>query len=639
MSFTEIVHPVLETDSRLTSTPSYFASVKSTPQSIAQNVYPSNSQSNSNSHLWNLQTPSVDVVINRNFIVEADIKLRLNFPGATAGPFNDASARFIQFHGRNNGLCSFPLNRLCNTMTLTMNNLSTTVNSNEVLTELSHMYSEEDLLAMSGTANCPDYLALYNGIRLIESVTQGPPQPEYQFTHTGFLDNSNVPNILGNYFNSSIKGKLKGNSTNVQIVSITPVDNSNTLVDVVFRVRENLIGLSPLTSGADAYNHTRGMMGVTNIQLQMVFGDANRLYRSARHQEGTTFVGECSNSTLLSVENARLFITYYSLKPSQLPNPRNAIPYYQINRYYSNETEDIAGASQSTIQSPNIQLSVIPDVVLLTVEPLQYSGQETSTQQQSKWAGDWAATIENVALQFNNQNGILSNASKYDLWNMSKCSFPLQEWHDFNGSVPYVEYLQNVDGNGEVRDNGLGDFTFVRGLYPMAHCHLALRFGTDIPIPQEFLSVGSLGAFNFSAQVKFKNQITNPNATTEYPWKEVGAKFRLKLTFITKGAIVNELGSSSLLTGFFSKEMVMSVIGSEHHGVSSKQLQSFIGRGKMDMEGAGIFDWIVDNTVGRIPVVGGIGSKIAKSLNPFGGGISGGGISGGAQHMLDKYKL
>lgn len=632
MSFAEIVHPVLETDSRLTSTPTFLAQVKSTPQSIAQNVYPSNSQSNSNSHLWNIQTPSTDVMINRNFIVEADLKLRLNFPQGAGVP-NDAQALFSRYHGRSNGLCSFPLNRLCQTMTLTMNNLNTTINSSEVLNELVHMFDEDDLVAMSGTAYCPDYLAVYAGIQRIESEPIANPPVFYEFTRAG-LD-SGIPNILGNYFNSSIKGKLKGNSTSVQVVSVTPVAGSDLLVDVVFRVREPLIGLSPLTAGADAYSHTRGMMGITNLQLQMVFGNASRLYRSGKKDLADTPPGEVNQCTLLAVENARLFITYYSLKPSQLPNPRNVIPYYQVTRFYSNDTGLLAFNASSTLQSPNLQLNVIPDVVILSVEPINYAGTLPATAQQNAFfAGDWSASIENVSIQFNNQNGILSNASKYDLWNMSKCSFPLQEWQDYNGELGYTD-VSPVLVNTRVAN--FGQFNYVRSVWPSAHCALALRFGNDIPIPQEFLSVGSLGSFNFSAQVKFRNQIGLID--------EITTNFRLKLTIITRGCISNELGSSGLNTGFFNKEQIMSVIGSEHHGVSSKHLAKFIGRGKMDLEGSGVWDFLVDNTVGRIPVVGGIGSSILKGLGVSGGGISGGGISGGgisggaAQNILDRYKL
>lgn len=634
MSFTDIIRPVLETDSRLVSSPEYFASVKSTPQSIAQNVYPSNSQSNANSHLWNIQTPSTDVMINRNFIVEADISLRLTFPNATIGATTNALARFNQFHGRNNGLCAFPFNRLCNTQTLTMNSFNTTVNSNDCLSELIHMYDEDDLIAMSGTANCPDYLALYNGIRTL--LSDSNPALPLQYTHTGPLDNGNIPNILGNYFNSSIKSKLKGNSTNVEVVSATLVNDTN--VDVVFRVRENFIGLSPLTSGAEASSHLRGMMGITNLQLTVVFnGNANRLYRSARYQQNALgSVGECSSSTLNSVSNAKLLITYYSLKPSQLPNPRNVIPYYQVNTFYSNETGAVAGGADRTLQAPNLQLSVIPDLVVFSVEPLNYTQTETTTQQNSKWAGDWVATINNVSIQFNNQNGILSNAQKIDLWNMSRCSFPNQEWHDFNGKMPYVDYDQILNA-GVVQSYGA--MTFRRGEWPSAHCHLALRFGEDIPIPQEYLSVGSLGSFNFSAQVNFTNQITNGNDPNLRPWYDVGANFRLKVMIISLGAISNELGTTGVTTGFFTKQMVMSVIGSETHGVSSRQLKSFIGKGKMDMEGEGIFDWVIDNTISRVPVVGGLVGSVAKKLNPFGAGTSGGGISGGAQHVLDKYRL
>jgi hypothetical protein len=632
MSIQEVIHPVLKTDSRIVSTPTYFADVYSTPQSIAQNIYPSNSNNNANSHLFNIQTPSTDVMINRNFIIEAEIKLRLQ-----TGAGSTATDIFNTFYGQSLALSSFPLNRLCNTQTLTMNNLNTTVNSVEILNELVHLFDEDDLVAMSGTSNCPDYMAIYDGPKIVKD--NSAQENIYALYHNN-LPNG-LPNSLGNYFNSKVKSKLQGNATNVEVVSVTAVQGVATQCDVVFRVREPLLGLSPLTAGEDAYSKTRGMMGITNLQLTMNFNNGSRVMRSARYSPDAAEDNYVVSCVLQDISNARLFITYYSLKPSQLPNPRNCLPYYSFNQIYSTETGLKAEGSVSSVQSPNIQLSVIPDLILLSVEPLNYTGIITANQNEARWAGDWAASINSVSIQFNNQNGILSNASKFDLWNMSRCTYPLQEWSDYNGSFEYLDSTLVLNANPA--QTPYGNFTYERRRWPSAHCHLALKFGEHISIPQEFLAPGSLGSFNFSVNVNFTNQASNGgNNVGGAPktWHGLNTNFRLKMIFITKGSIINELGSSTQLIGFFNSQMVLSAVSDNNHGVSSRTLSKYIGKGKMDMEGEGLFDWVIDNTVGRIPVIGGVASSVAKKIVPFGSGTSGGGLSGGgASNILDKYKL
>jgi hypothetical protein len=148
---------------------------------------------------------------------------------------------------------------------------------------------------------------------------------------------------------------------------------------------------------------------------------------------------------------------------------------------------------------------------------------------------DYSLPISSINVTFGGNSGILNSAQPQSLWQMSVRNGSNQSWAEFSGKV-------QIGGNA------------VNTCGPV----LALSFGRDIPITDPFVAPCSLGNFAFQIKVDGTNTSAENFGGTNQNLLE------LFLVFVHPGIFVNELSTSSMVTGFIDKSTVEKVSGEEH---------------------------------------------------------------------------
>jgi hypothetical protein len=155
--------------------------------------------------------------------------------------------------------------------------------------------------------------------------------------------------------------------------------------------------------------------------------------------------------------------------------------------------------------------------------------------------------IKSLNVNFNNQAGLLSSASPEQLWRLSQKNASNQTWLEFVGQASGVS------------ENSLGGSIATTGSV------LALSPAMDFSLP-DFLSSGSLGQYQFQAEVQVYNQ--GPNLGV--------GDIELVCLFVNSGILQTEMGMSSLYTGLLDKSLVLSTKDSSEE---TKYANRVIGAG------------------------------------------------------------
>jgi len=208
-----------------------------------------------------------------------------------------------------------------------------------------------------------------------------------------------------------------------------------------------------------------------------------------------------------------------------------------------------AGATQ-TITSSNLQINQIPDLFLINVRiPMsQQTVQNTSS----------FFTINNISINLNNQSGLLSSASKYDLWRMSMKNGSSQSWEEFNGSALKAYVSQPTASAKLVATTG---------------SLLVINPAYDLSLP-DYISSGSLGNYNF----QFQCSVTN--------LYDVSIQPEIIITCVNSGIFTTQQGVSAAYTGILTKEMVLSAKSSQQaSAMMSEEVSRKVG-GKLDQHNA-----------------------------------------------------
>lgn len=312
---------------------------------------------------------------------------------------------------------SLPLASIIETIQLSINNTTVTLNCADVIHALAHFGSDEKVKngAYSTTPNMKDasqdYNDLYGSIR---SPLQG--------------------------YGDSIEGAVetRGGYNFYEIVT-NPVGN----------------GVNPVTATIDCYfceplyisplhwgnKEASGFFNVNtmDITLNFISNAANRLWSHAgllggvaNHITSSSFVigGQTNGPTLTRFPGCNMppliHAKYITPQESQLLGPNMALtyPYYDVQRYVTSQgtvTDNVAHQYNSN----NIQLSSIPNRILI------YMRRANSELYSNPEYTDTYFQINAINIQFLNKSGLLASASMQQLYQMSRrngCNMSFEEW-------------------------------------------------------------------------------------------------------------------------------------------------------------------------------------------------------------------
>jgi hypothetical protein len=517
--------------------------VKSGGSQVTYQRFPSTSASNS-SLIFNVQVPSENVVIGRDVLVSTGLTFTVACGGAgITVPDGDPLFKI----GNDFSLQAFPLNSLLTTATVQINNTTCSINMKDVLPSLLRMNDSRELYRWNSTTpSLPDqaYGSYADAVGAFNN-------PMASYSNASY----DVDQVPRGGFPLVVKTWYIGNAE--QAPGSNPVGNG--VADTSYRVvlqttiAEPLF-LSPFIFGNPEYNQ-QGFLGINNMAFTLnVDSTASRLVSSIPitaggyvtgvtlgAPDGTIVFSSTSVGGITGVSAPALLFKFLSTQPSDLIQTKNIVPYMDFPRYLtaSANNPQVATGASPTLTTSNLQINQIPDLFIINVRiPMA---------EQTIFDPMGFLAIRGISINLNNQSGLLSSASTYDLWKMSVKNGSTQSWAEFSGQAQ------------------VSDATLVNGvLVPTTGSLLVINPAYDLSLP-DYISCGSLGNYNFQANIQIYNQLRSMRP-------------EIVVTCVNSGIFTTQQGVSAIYTGILTKEMVLSAKSSgQASAVHSAECERMIG--------------------------------------------------------------
>jgi hypothetical protein len=382
---------------------------------------------NASQHLFQINVPSQNVYIDRavDWTSEVFLKLTVAKADATEAPVVNAP---MYIFGADGALCPFPLTQMCNTITATINDSTVTVNVGDILPELLRL---TDYKPNRIRRTCPSFLDIYSkyndGTGTINNPLSGyGDATAFDDVKNGafeivFTDPSGNPLVttgtVGAPTTPAYAG-LAGASTYNAIGGVPVFANTTAGLSydlyIKFRSVEKLV-VSPFIWADSLEDESTGLLGITNIQVQCNIAGPQRVIRSATNGPSAMAVTDVVFNTTATgglgggtspFQGSQLRVVYLT-PPLGLPLPEvNMVPYMEYPRYISSGYRQLAPGAKDTLQSQNVVLPCVPDLIYIYARPQNY----LNTQ------GDFHLPITNFSLNFDNFSGLMSSFSQEQLY-------------------------------------------------------------------------------------------------------------------------------------------------------------------------------------------------------------------------------
>jgi hypothetical protein len=570
---------VLISDSRLDISDDVTFGVQSNAAQSTYQAFTANSISTS-SVSFNIQVPSENIVIDREVYIKSKVttKLSLSMPNA------DCAAAPVQVlsYGASEAFQAYPLNSLFLTTQATINNTSTSENTQDIMAMLTQMYDKRDISrfnSMTPTLGDNTFASFQDSAGSSSNVLSGALNQGMDKNFSGRASHPISMVVSHDYLAAPIGNVPAVQTNDDSLTALAGSTNNVWTVYITGTFTEPFLALSPFLNVTPEHERS-GLMGINNMSLVLnIDSSCKRLFSTAQSQiVDDKLMPKYINSISLALPNGQcglqdtqLLMNFLSMTPEQmakLSSPKNVVPYVTYPRYLSNSASggSIPAGSSSTITSQSVQLSMIPDKILICARvPMS---QQTIAHSNSFLAP------ENISVTFNNASGLLSTATQQDLF--SKISYVNgsgQTWGEFSGLLG----VHSADGKGAVQC-GLGGV-------------LILDPSADFGLPP-YLSASSLGQFQFQFTMTVKNGYEYPVAP------------EIVIITVNSGVFSTVSGTSQIFTGMLTKDAVLSAKSSDAK-VSSGEFERLVG-GKQS---------VFKNRI--------------RGAGMSGGGSSGGGMSGG----------
>jgi len=339
---------------------------------------------------------------------------------------------------------AFPLSNITQNVTLTLGNASFSTNLNSYFRALTRYHNpvEQRNLNQSMTPSMLD--------QNFEYVSAVGDEYQWQYSPRNPLG-AVIDNVQEEPRGSFVGCKIITNTANQAIVEMF-------VVEPIF--------LSPLTFARDDVQVS--LIGLGTIQVQYTFGS-----RSGPIADGLWSIGrDPTLSTIQNVAVETLNVTSFwnYLTPSlTMSIPRELTYSYNEPTNYITAFNAPINPGQSQILNFNsVQFSAVPQLCYIYIPERDSDTSYEST--------DTFLEIQSITCTFQNNDGLLSSCSQYDLYQISarhNCNMSFRQWTTNVGSV------------------------------------LCLEYGLDIPLPDN-LAPGVRSLINWSFQVTVRNQQNRP---------------------------------------------------------------------------------------------------------------------------------
>ncbi len=403
---------------------------------------------------------------------------------------------------------AYPLSSNMNTLQIDLNNTSFSINMSDTIQALLRYHN-------------PDYLA--DGDM---SLTPSKMDNTQQYSDT---TNSNF-NPLASVVDSGLSQGSNGRGAFPlvsQVNNISTGIGNDTTAQQVFNFCEDLF-LSPMLFGTTCQES--GFIGLQTFQLTINW--LNDLSRMISHNPAvSTF-----SSIIVTLGQPTLLFRYITPSPlEKIPRFKN-YPYYEIQRYPTDANSAIASGASVILSSSNIQLNSIPRMMYIFARKRNSDLTNLDT--------DTFLSIEKVSINWANNSGLLSNATKRDLYEMSKkngCNLNWRAWSGENTFFNSGGTVQQINGVGSV---------------------LAVEFGTDLAV-----GIDEAPGLNGTYQLQMEVNLTNRSANSVTP--------TLYVVVSNEGVFTIENNSAYSQVGVISRQDVLNA--QKQKGINYNDLRYMAG--------------------------------------------------------------
>jgi hypothetical protein len=499
---------------------------------------------------FNVYVPSENVFVDRKMLWSSNVFMSMTCTLSNVPTVGES----IVVPGRDFALAMLPLNSLCSTISATVNDTTSVINSQDVMYPILRLADNKRNRLVRNAPTMLDKYANYNDA----FGTLSNPLAGYE----GMTDYDNVPNGATPFLEfTTPDGTALGNASpafpagtgyaaaTYNAVNGVPVAADGTLVHIIyfrFRSTEPIV-LSPFVF-ADEYEWDTGLFGLNNIQLIMNLQGAAGVSRVVRQcaRQGRALSNVQFNTAAGNVIQQAV-VNVQFLTPSldvPLP-PKSCVPYMEFPRYISQASASISAGGYGQIQSQTITLPSIPDLLIIYAKPSAIGKNDGENYLPLATRND--GVNNPLSVNFDNFSGLLSSHTTEQLYNMSVK----------NGLC--MDYASFV-GLGKSAGGSYGAIT-AGGSYPAGTPNYAVRQqGQNVPLvgsilvlkPSQDITLQSGQAPSLVGNFTLQFNLTVRN-NTEAPQTP-----QLFVIAANSGFFESIRGSSRIIKGVLSEQDIIS---------------------------------------------------------------------------------
>jgi hypothetical protein len=485
-------------------------------------------------HTFQIYVPSENVFADRALEWSSYAYVQVQVSTTNPVPANQP----VRVLGQDMALTAFPLNSLITTLQATINDTTTTINSEDVLKHVLRLTDyKENRLQRTCPTQLDSYLSYADGngsvntpLGSYSSQTAHDITPNGAYPYVVFTDSAGAP-LVGS-------GNYVFNAVNYPYVNGVPVGNGALTAFPLFLrfVSTEKLVLSPFVF-ADKHEWSTGFFGLNNISIVANLGSPSRLFRNDSTKYGGTTITTSYNTNVAqgAFQNSAINIQFLTPPLSVELPPKNVVEYMEFPRYISPASDSLASGAITTIQSQTITLPQIPDFLIVFVRAsptnaLAYAPQVADGYLSVATRSDGVRAP--ISVNFDNFSGLLSSHTTEELYAMSIHNGLEMDWATWSG-------LGQVAGANSGPAGALG------GRVSLCGGPLVLRMGHDITL-QEGQSASVVG--NYTLQINL--QVKNNYAFAVNP--------QMVIITANSGFLETIRGSSRIIKGVLSEQDVIS---------------------------------------------------------------------------------
>ena len=398
-------------------------------------------------HTYNIYVPSENVFVDRG--VDWTSTVYMSFVSKSVAAV--AAGDVICAPARDFALCAFPLNSLCSTVTATINDTTTVINTQDVLKEVLRLADYSDNRKQRLCPTMLDTYASYADTTATSSIggqaTISTPVAGWNDTRgVDYVPNGAYPTLVFTLPDGTLAADqtiAAGNNGGLpyDFKSGLPVAppggyaGGNLTFYVAWRSTEKIV-LSPFTF-ADVHEWDTGLFGINNIQLIMnLLSSPARVLRFNNVNIPAPDLTDIQYNLSVpqgTFQGSRVNVQF--LTPSldvPLP-PKSVVPYMEFPRYISQPATPIDAGKTGQLVSQTITLPQIPDLFIIYAKIPANQLLSTDGDFYLPPATAFDGVPSPLTVNFDNFSGLLSSVTAEQLYQMSVKNGLEMDWAQWIG--------------------------------------------------------------------------------------------------------------------------------------------------------------------------------------------------------------